>query len=65
MWLKKKKINFIPKYNDIENMFVIGDVSYHGKPAVGYLKYDHEIQSAVMTIYTSNIHNKFELYKEI
>ncbi|WP_407537945.1 hypothetical protein [Cetobacterium somerae] len=46
-------------------MFVIGDVSYHGKPAVGYLKYDHEIQSAVMTIYTSNIHNKFELYKEI
>lgn len=30
-----------------------------------YLKYDHEIESAVMIIYTSNIHNKFELYKEI
>lgn len=62
---QKNNINFIPKYNDTENMFVIGDVSYHNKPAVGYLKYDHEIESAVMTIYISDIHNKFELYKKI
>lgn len=61
----KNDINFIPKYNDTKNLTLIGDVSYKGELAVGYLKYDSEIQSAVMTIYTSNIHDKFELYKSL
>lgn len=62
---EKNDINFIPKYNDTKNLTLIGDVSYKDKPAVGYLKYDPEIQSVVMTIYTSNIHDKFELYKSL
>lgn len=62
---EKNDINFIPKYNDTKNLTLIGDISYKGEPAAGYLKYDPEIQSAVMTIYTSNIHDKFELYKSL
>lgn len=62
---EKNDINFIPKYNDTKNLTLIGDVSYKDKPAAGYLKYDPEIQSVVMTIYTSDIHDKFELYKSL
>ncbi len=62
---KKNDISFIPKYNDIENLTTIGDVTYKTRPAAGYLKYDYEIESAVMTIYTSNIHDKVELYTKL
>lgn len=62
---EKNDIKFVPKYNDTENLIIIGDVTYKNKPAVGYLKYDPEIESAVMTIYTSNIHDKFELYTKL